>query len=307
MPGRWLFNFDAGLEKRGRVRTVATVRQVCTQYEGKGRRARCVATENRTVGTNEVAFATARDKSDVAAVRALQDFVTRRGAVSEVGENGRLGWHAQRLSQDLRAYITQPPHPALCSGGREVSEFYGSQLAPLEKRQQDVRSLVETVRLRARDRVVALTTMAAQAPQPVSSTNQVSTAAVVSTAVASTRDDVSGAAAGKTARDYLRSALAVVLTPEQNEDVAGELTVFAAMRRAKTFLLDRQDEKVFGERRDAVPAAVGGEALGRALLAIEVLAYAEFLDARYDLLRQSVLATPGDIRKAHEATCSCTD
>lgn len=307
LPGRWLFNFDPRLEKRGRVRTVAVARQVCTQYEGRGRRARCVATETRTVGTNEVAFAVARDKADVAAVRALQDFVARRGAVPEVGENGRLGWHVQRLSQDLRVYISQPPHPALCSGGREVSEFYGAQLAPLEKRQQDVRALVGTVRQTARERVGALTARAAQAPESVASASQISTSVLVSPASAATRDDAARAAADETARDFLRSTLAAVLTAEQNEDIAGEETVFAALRRAKSFLLDRQDEKVFGENRDAVPAAVGGEALGKALLAIEVLAYAELLDARYDLMRQSILAMPGDIRKAHEATCGCDD
>lgn len=307
LPGRWLFNFDPGQEKRGRVRTVAVVRQVCTQYEGRGRRARCVATENRTVGTNEIAFATARDKADVAAVRALQDFVARRGAVPEVGENGRLGWHAQRLSQDLRAYITQPSHPAICSGGREVSEFYGSQLAPLEKRQQDVRTLVGTARLRARERVAAFTAISAPAPEAVSSASQVSTSVLVSPAVAAAGHSAGGAAAGETARDFLRSTLAVVLTPEQNEDIAGEETVFAALRRAKSFLLDKQDEKVFGENPDLVPAAVGGQALGQVLLAIEVLAYAEYFDARYDLIRQSILAMPGDIRKAHEATCGCDD
>jgi hypothetical protein len=176
--------------------------------------------------------------------------------------------------------MTQPAHPALCSGGREIADFYGNALKPLQKRIEDVGDLVKRTRLLAAIRV------AAALPTPVEGAKLPSAATI----------------AGLPLVEMTVDAVRGVLTAEDAQAVLAEQSPLAALMRAKPALIGAQvaADKVEDQAlRERVMAA------GRAVRMIEAAAYMEIYATRYAKFSSTVMALPREIQSAHGKACTC--
>jgi hypothetical protein len=216
-------------------------------------------------------------------LKALNDLVEARGGVPEVGSNGRHAWLAQRVTTDLKAYISQPLHPALCSGGAAFAEFYVGTLKPLNKRISDVTELAAKARQLAVARV-----REAQATAPVEG------------GAAATTPRVADAPLGVLVGDAVRAALPAAAL----DGIVGESTAMAALRRSKTALVAAQAEADAGNDQAARERVL---AAGRAVRMLEAAAYGEVYVERYAKFTASVLDLPVEIQKAGAAACTCRE
>jgi hypothetical protein len=73
----------------------------------------------------------------------------------ERGKNGWPTWVTQRVWGELKAYVDQPAHPALCSGAVEALDFYAGRLAGFRTHMRAVAGLHAKARELVRARVAA--------------------------------------------------------------------------------------------------------------------------------------------------------
>ena len=334
LPGRWLFGPPPGKANSARAASKASVERVCVEETRVRNRVKCVRYEERIRSSTEITYQTGATADEARAIKAFGDVVEGRGAIAEVGNNGRYSWLVQRMAQDLKTYISQPPHPALCSGGSELAEFYASQLSPMQKRLQDIGAASSKAREMAVARVreavslnaVVAAQVAAQAKAKVTVVPQSApadanaTAAVVQSSAAPaataelSRDEIAQITArasetvvpGAPVTALALAAAQAMLPKGAAADLGAETTIFALLRRARTATLELQDQIARGAApAETTPSVV--EAGKRALRMVEVLAYSELLTKQYQPFVDTVLKTPQSILSAHKATCTCDD
>ena len=289
LPGRWLYS-QALFPGAKKNRPVAVERPCAERVKVTGRM-RCLRYEDAAAPEvpSELTVMPNPHAEELRVLKALNDLVEARGGVPEVGGNGRYSWLAQRAASDLKLYISQPMHPALCSGGTDFAEFYANTLKPLQKRIDDVGELSKKARALAIARVndantaeaAALSETAKDAPKPA-----------ITIAVSA------DAPFPALVTDAIRSVVPAAALAE----VAAETTALAALRRAKTALIAAQVEAQGGEdqkARDRVLAA------GRAVRMLEAAAYGEVYVERYKKFTADVLGTPQAIKAVHARACTC--
>ncbi len=290
LPGRWIYS-QALFPGAKKNRPVAVERPCAERVKVAGR-LRCVRYEDAAAPEppSELTVAPGPSTEELRVLKALNDLVEARGGVPEVGGNGRFSWLAQRAASDLRLYISQPAHPALCSGGKDFAEFYGNTLKPLQKRIDDVGELSKKARALAVARVNdANTAETAAMSEP---TKDAPAKPIVTIAIAA------DAPLPALVADAIRSVVPAAAVTE----VAGETTALAALRRAKGALVAAQVEAQGGDdqkARDRVLAA------GRAVRMLEAAAYGEIYVERYKRFSTDVLGTPQAIKAVHTQSCTC--
>ena len=199
----------------------------------------------------------------------------------EVGSNGRYTWLAQRATGDLKAYISQPPHPALCAGAKDFAEFYGNSLKQIQKRIEDVSDLSKKARAQAILRIAeALTASNAEVAPPAPPPPA---AALI---------------------ELIIAAVKPVVPPPSLAEIEAEKTALQALQRAKSTVIAAQ---VAAPKGDDPKAAERILATGRALRMIEAAAYADIYVARYRTFTKAVLLLPHEIQQAHARTCTCAN
>ncbi len=295
LPGQWIYA-RALFGKSVRPSRPIEAERVCAEKIKIAGRLRCTKFVEPGVPAEpelptELDISPPPSSDELRVLKAVADLVTGRGAVPDVGNNGRYSWLSQRATSDLRLYISQPPHAALCSGAREIVEFYGNALKPLQKRQDDVGELVKRARSLAAARVVAVLTMP-------SDTAAVPAAAPEAIALPPDLGDIAKLSLVAMTGEAVRAVLPVA-------DVAAildEKTGISALRRAKTMLIVAQVEA--GKTENA-PRAEKVLAVGRAVRIIEAAAYTEIYADRYRKFGASVLTLPRELQSAHARTCTC--
>jgi hypothetical protein len=223
-------------------------------------------------------------------IKLLNDLVEGRGGVPEVGNNGRYYWMSQRAASDLKTYMSQPAHPALCSGGKDFAEYYAQTLGPLQKRIGDVTDMAKKARALAVARVKEAT--APEAASEPSSTQDGAKPAPVASPIA----------ADATLITLVAEAAGAVVLASAKAAIAAETTPLAALRRAKPALIAAQvaaDSGDESKRRDRVLAA------GRAVRMLEAAAYGDIYVERYKSFSANVLSMPQAIKAAHTQACTC--
>lgn len=308
MTGRWLFSaamFDPSRKPK--------TERVCTEtVVGRNGKSRCASYETQTIPrTDEPAFTSASSADEVKDLKALAQFVEGKGAVPELGTNGRYGFLFQRVAQDLRSYLTQEPHPALCAGGGELAEFYEAQVVPLKRRQSESGDLAKRTRAMAISRFVAIEKTEADAREKFAAAAAVTTtsgapamAAPSNTAVPST----GGAAAAtppaldltnKSLIELAADAVLPVATPEQRAAIAAAATPLQALLAARNAVIASQTA--------TAPAANPSvrNAVNHALRMIEAAAYADLQRSRYAEIASAMFSTTSEVGQAHKATCTC--
>lgn len=291
MPGRWLYS--QALFPNSKRLLPAPVERPCAERVKVAGRFRCIRWEGgaEPEPPAELTITPQPSAEELRVLRALNDLVEARGGVPEVGSNGRYTWLALRATADLKAYVTQPAHPALCSGGKEFAEFYATTMKPLKKRIDDVGELAGRARALAMGRVREVAAFA-------------QTAASATTAEGAGKSIEGAPSADAAVQVLVVEAVRPVLSAEALGQIGHETTALAALRRAKGALIAAQVASAGGDdpkTREGVLAA------GRAVRMLEAAAYGEMFVARYAKFTRDVLEVPGAVQKVHAGACTCAE
>ncbi len=293
LTGRWLFWSKAG---RSALKPPQPER-VCAQSVTKSGRERCIEWETKPVDAIKLAlFAAQPSGEELTVLRALDAFVTDKGAALEFGSNGRQYATLQRVAVELEAYITQPKHPALCNGVQEMLEFKLSKIDGIKKRIDDVGRVAVKARSLARQRVIAARELrgaeetAAAQPKP----------ADASSGAPSLPRSIPSPAVQIPATIDQAALLATLFDGVVPADKLGELrqepTIWRSLQRARDLMAPEATPGLSPGLRASTVAA---------LRMIEAASYGDLQVAHIQRFDRLFFGTINQIRDAHRTTCTC--
>ena len=284
-PGKWLFWSKTAKNASKQPQP----ERVCAKNVIKSGRERCVEWEMKPVDTVKFALFAAQPTADeLTVLRALDAFVTDKGAALEFGTNGRQYATLQRVAIELEAYSMQPKNPALCNGVPEMIEFKASKLEGLKKRVDDVNKTAVKARALAWQRVTATRELrvAEQATAAQTGAAPLAVRASPPAALPSTVD-----LAGMIAAVFEGALPAAKL-----EELRAGTNILKSLSRARDLLLAEASPGLTPTSRAAIAAA---------LRMIEAASYAEVQVARMQRFDRMFLGTLEQIREAHRVNCTC--
>ncbi len=127
-PGRWLFRPPASASSSKRV----CARWVKRWDYQRGRyRSRC--TRYRTVRNQRVTGVKVT-KEERAIFRFASKYVRTRAKDPQLSSRQHYGWVSQKVATDLRGYLKQNQHPAICSGAVEFADYFTDRMDEITKR-----------------------------------------------------------------------------------------------------------------------------------------------------------------------------
>lgn len=297
MPGKWMFWLKGGKKPASE--------QVCVEQAMRAGRQRCVRWDNRKLDAAIVGVAPSSE--DLAVLRALDAFVTDRGAPLEFGSNGRQFVALQRFAIDMTSYLEQAPHPALCNGAIEMLDFLAAKIAGVQKRADDVAATAAKALALARQRVVwSRDQRMAESRAAV---------AAVAAADASRTGDGTAQPAGVTAMPAPPPPLTLAPVPA---DAPLERLVLLAVEgllpvdklqlvESETDALKRLSKvrELISEQDLPGSTALARGAAGAALRMIEAAVYGRRQVARVAEFRELFVGTVDKISAAHRQDCTC--
>ncbi|MEL6373113.1 MAG: hypothetical protein AAFR04_04030, partial [Pseudomonadota bacterium] len=155
LPGRWMFynprDFRAK-SRRSRFR--------CAKSRRRRGRWRCVKWVRRK-GPTPRKREGKPTKEERALIKLVDGYVKQRGFAVEFSTRGRYYWTPIRVAADLRNYLGQGAHPALCTGAPEFVRHFKVNTGSLRRRMREVRDAATSARQIAMARVMT----AQQAPE----------------------------------------------------------------------------------------------------------------------------------------------
>jgi hypothetical protein len=297
LPGRWIYAqalFAKGLPK---TKLLEETRPCLEKVKVAGR-LRCARYDDAAEPPlpSELVITASPNAEELRVLKAVADLVEGRGAVPDVGPNGKYQWVAQRAAGDLKLYMSQPAHPALCSGGKDFAAFYGDVLKTLQKRMSDVGELGKKARALAVNRMAGMAVPDAKVAAAGTSADSAPPAAAAPAA-----DNAS-----KSLVMLVADAVRPILSADELASVSAEKSALAALQRAKPMLIAAQAAagKVDdSQARERTQASV--QAAGRAVRQLEAVAYTDIYAQRYQAFATTVLTMPQAIQDTHKRTCTC--
>lgn len=115
-------------------------RRVCVRYKGG---------EN----IEETASTEVSSKDEREILQRAGAFLRSGGADPKLARNGSLEWVTGKVASDLRGYLEQPAHPALCTGAKQFTDYYLKQSAGLKSHAESIINLAAKSRELAADKV----------------------------------------------------------------------------------------------------------------------------------------------------------
>lgn len=338
LPGRWLFSTQLFQKSR---QSQPKAERICLEAATVRGQTRCIRYGTKPAeAAAEIATRAKTAAEDLRALKALSEIVETRVAIPDVSANGKQTFLVQRLSQDLRLYVTQAETPVLCSGAGELTEFYAGQLASIRRRLDELKSnakkLADLAAQRTREIAVTEGRMydAAVAAAKVVTDARARLEQAHAAAVAAQAQQAAAAPAGTpppipvaapvlppvpalppkpaapaALADYavtslsaqIAEALRPLLPSALVSELAAERDHFALLARAQKALLDP------AVKADVEPAREVRDAAIAALRLHEGRLYADRYAARYGEIDALLSATIADIRTAHRASCTCQE
>lgn len=284
-PGKWWFwdpHRDAIRRKLARAgynaRVIVIENQMCTNaVVGQGGRIRCLKWVPKPKNyvppllpaASEPGEPPPPERDERALLQALAPFVRARGAISSLRRPEVLYHLTQRLSNELRGYLGQPPSPSLCTGVPEMLAFYAEKLQPVMR----VSTQAETQWITAGD--AARKVSRAVAPTPPTVEQQ---QAVIW---------LRGAITRQAERFATRSRAAEI---RGSSDLATTLSL-------------AHDALAAPAAREAAPAEIANARL--ALRHIETAFYAKERASRLSAVARSLSGAIDAVRAAHAEACTC--
>lgn len=219
-------------------------------------------------------------------VRRASSFVANRGAAGDFGKKGKLEWISRRILTDLRIYMQQTPHPAICTGVEVMTSYFVDNAVTLRKELDASTSAVEAARRIASQRLEALAMVLGKEPEEPATTASLSliTPANAAPADAPPTLDLLGQAGRLLLGDAERLRLEAMTRSE------GKLTLLHELVSEPAGL--------------TVPEATQPY-LADALTALEAAVYLEAADVRYSGVGKAIFGSIADIEKTHAASCGC--
>jgi hypothetical protein len=337
LPGKW----QISAPPTGKQKPPPKPERVCVETkESPGRAPRCIRFETKQpVIPPDIVARLPATPEEARVLKSIGDFIEAKGALPDVGNNGRHNFLVQRIAQDIRLYATQPQHPNLCAGSTEIIEFYSGQAAPLKKRYDEVTAIAKQAKDLAAVRVRAIAVaevkiydkaaaeaakvedqrvklleahaaalakaVEAAAALPVGTTPQAPPSAPTLPVVPPVPPRPNGPAQ---ATDYavvsltslLSEALRPLLPMAKVKEIADEPLPTKAFVKARAALLDPETP--------ASPAAPEvKDAATMALRLLEARVYGDLYVARFKDLDVALSSTLADLRKAQSTSCTCRE
>lgn len=275
-PGRWLF----------RPKTQRTVvRRVCRRWSrsrdfwsGAARR-HCVryGTVRKTVSR---AANLPKEERDI--YRFASAFVSTRGTDRLMRKDRDGGWVTRKVGLDLRRYLNQEVHPALCTGAVQFTDYYRGKLGGVGERAEQVFDFAQRSQALAASKVANVRAALKSDPGGHPGWGAAPLA-------------LTGPEAGRSLHEFVIELAALAGDADLRGRVADSADAFAALR-----LMDQ------ALRRGSLGLAK--ETLGafrHALGAIEAADYIAAIERKYRLLQHAVDGSISAVRKAHGTHCRC--
>lgn len=212
-------------------------------------------------------------------------FIESRTAARAFGKSGKLEWISKRIVTDMKSYMQQEPHPALCAGTDVMTSYFVDNAVTLRKELTTSDEALIEARQIAQTRLAALEFLIGKSPEDPAETASIS---LVSAAQAASVADVGGSAEliGELSRMLLFEPLSSV--------VAAEPLRFAKLRQL------RDGVATLTARPEAEQRAIAD-----ALTAVEAAVYLEAAAERYARVGDAIFGSISSISKAHGETCTC--
>ncbi len=204
------------------------------------------------------------------------------GADSKLSRNGSLEWVSGKVANDLRVYLGQPHHPALCTGAIQFTDYYLKQAAGLKSHAESAINLAE----KARTIAAAKTGQAKQALDALGSEQPGAGLGAL---------PVSERGTGRPL-----SLLIVALAPYGGLSPEG----IAALEQAPDELAMLKALKD-GMDANAEPNKAVVAIITPALAMIEAAAYLTKVEAKYQAVRTKFIGGFESVRAAHDKYCVC--
>ncbi len=337
LPGRWLF--AAQVFQKAKSAKAAKPERICVETKEVRGQERCVRFDFKPVPPPplEIVTKAAPGAEDLRSLRLVNDIVDGRGTVPDVSANGKQTFLVQRLSQDLRLYVSQPATPVLCAGAGELIEFYSGQLAPIKRRHEELKGnakkLGELAAARTRDIAVvearwyqSLVAAATAVEQARAKAEQAHATAVATQAAQAPAGTVPPPplvapalpivptlppkpAAPANLADYavftlsaqIGEALRPVLPAALVADLLGERDALSLLSKAQKALLDPELKLAAPPPSEVRDAAIAALRLHEARL------YADRYAMRYGEIDALLSATIAETKAANGKACTCRD
>jgi hypothetical protein len=234
-----------------------------------------------------------RPEASTAASREEREIFNQASAIMRAGgadpkldRSGSLGLVTGKVADDLRIYLNQPAHPALCTGAVQFSAYHLKQLAGLRSHVEGVIAKAEKARALASAKAVEAKGLAQSAPGGHPGVGLAPFPIVKAAQDAADPQSLRAA--------ILKLAPYAGVTQEEMTALAAAPDELAMLKIVKP-ALDRADE---GER-EVVKAVTPAFAL------IEAAVHLTIAEARYQKLRGVFIGSFEGIRDAHEKHCVC--
>ena len=263
--------------------------------------------------------------SEFKLIRAVEEFVRLRGLVSDLAKtSGRFDSITVRVADDLTSYLSQPQHPAMCSGGAEFTDFMISNTRTYRARMQEVADTDKGARSLARSRVAQLEAAARKAAEPPAAT-PAPASGDASTMVPSPMGQQGAASPlpGTEASPAATAPTATAPAPAPRPDVTKVPTDYAGMLAELGRAIVRDGERSPTDEGGTPLAQLAGlqhwlrseggngladevrASLLLALRAIETGVYAEAMQSRYGAVNESLFGSITKLRELHKSRCTC--
>ena len=212
-------------------------------------------------------------------------FVASRTAARDFGKSGKLEWISKRIVTDMKSYMQQEPHPALCAGTDVMTNYFVDNAVTLRKDLAAADEALIEARQIAQTRLAALSFLIGQPPEDPAETASIS---LVSAAQAAPVADAGGSAA-------LIGDVSRMLLPEpMSSVVAAEPLSFAKLKLLRDGLATAPSRSEPEQR-----------AIADTLTAVEAVAYLEAAAGRYTRVGDAIFGSISSINKAHGESCTC--
>ena len=294
--GRWLF-VPASRSNRDSAANRAT--RVCAETAGSGRRTRCVRWETQAPAAALLASAPPT-REEQAILKFAGDTVTQRGAIPEVGNNGRYYFVLNRVLAEFESYLGQPANPALCAGVPHYLDFLLEQMQPIRQRMDDVAAADARARELADARVAALARLARARAAQVAATAAIATSTTEPVAApARVAVPVEPEPARPRPIDYTALSaeiLRLAFGSDAKSGAAEEGAPIVRLQRARAAMATAAADSERATLREAALAA---------FRLVEAGVYVEHMRRRFGQMDRAVFATAAEVRAAHARICTC--
>jgi hypothetical protein len=296
LPGSWLFppRKLSKSELQPRLAILPPARRECrwsvetVSFSTRVRERNCKKWQlTEIVATPLGPFTPEVDEAEAQRINARAGrIIQSRLAARDFGPSGKLEWISRRLLIDLKAYLKQKPHPALCSGVDVMTSYFIDNAVTLQKELAASAEALEVARRIAGIRLDALAVALGKAPNEPAETVSIS---LVTPARAAPPAEMDGAAlVGEAGRMLLTAAGRVALSAQG--DAMAKLLAFR--------------ESLGGDLGLDQPEASRLLVID-ALTAVEAAVYLEASAARYAQVGEAIFGSIAAIEKAHGEACTC--